>query len=102
MRIQIDVQGGGLVDPKNYFFESNAVPKIGETISANHLCRIASELDIDEDEDWVVKEVHWYFGDLGNQMGCDVLIWVTHSELNDAVEKLQISKRVLPKTTHHA
>lgn len=87
MILQIDATGaGGVVNDGYHFFDVETIPRVGESISTEHLGRLDEALGLDEQKDWTVHTVTWFFGAVADDMGCDVLIWVTKDGLRDAIE----------------
>jgi len=87
MRIQIDAIGAGLVVDENHFYESDAIPRVGESVYTSHLGELFELLGFPDDEEpWVVEEVSWYFGDAGDSDDGDVIVWVTHKHLQESLD----------------
>lgn len=68
-------------------YEGKAVPRVGDLVVTQHLEKMAELLRFPDDEDqWVVEEVEWVFGDLADEAECDVTVWVTNKHLDAAVD----------------
>lgn len=83
MLIHFQVRGGGRYLDDYIIYESDVVPRVGDSVCCDELFAIEEKLGI-EQTSWVVKSVEWLFGEHANEMGTDVTVDVSSKEYEEA------------------